>query len=110
MKSSDSRRGPARKVGLFTLGLGVLWAKMALAAGEGGGGFDMSKLLTGLLDSLIYSVLGLLLLVIAYKVFGAVVPFDLNKELSEDDNPAVGVFMAGIFIALGLVIAAAISG
>jgi uncharacterized membrane protein YjfL (UPF0719 family) len=37
------------------------------------------------------------------------VPFDLNKELAEDDNPAVGVFMAGIFVAVGLIIASAIA-
>jgi putative membrane protein len=71
---------------------------------------DLTRLLTGVLDSAIYTVLGVLLLVVAYKVVGAVVPFDLNKELSEDDNTAVGVFMAGIFIAVGLVIASAISG
>lgn len=108
MKRAVSMKVPVRKAGLFALGLGTLWTRVALA--EGGAGFDAGRLLAGLLDSVIYSVLGLVLLVVAYKVFGAVVPFDLNKELAEDDNPAVGVFMAGVFVALGLVIAAAISG
>ena len=111
MKRSDGSRIPARKVGLFVLGLGVIWTKLALAqpAAAAAPG-HVQRLLYGLLDSAIYSVLGMLLLVVCYKLFSVVVPFDLNKELAEDDNPAVGVFMAGIFIAVGLVVAAAIGG
>ena len=92
--------------GLLSFGMVAMMSRTALAAG----GMDMGKVLGGVVDSLVYTVLGILLLVISYKVFGAVVPFDLNKELAEDDNTAVGVFMAGIFIAVGLVISAAISG
>ena len=112
MKRSDGSRIPVRKVGLFALGLGVLWTKLALAqpAAAAAAPGHVQRLLYGLLDSAIYSVLGMLLLVVCYKLFSVVVPFDLNKELSEDDNPAVGVFMAGIFVALGLIISAAISG
>ena len=69
----------------------------------------MDRLLGGVLESAIYTVLGLILLILSYKAFGAILPFDLNKELAEDDNPAVGVFMAGVFIAVGLIVAAAIS-
>ena len=101
-----TKRWGARPSGLLALGLVAMGTRTAMAAD----GIDMSKVLSGVVDSLVYTVLGILLLVISYKVFGAVVPFDLNKELSEDDNTAVGVFMAGIFIAVGLVIAAAISG
>ncbi len=101
----NNRRG-AGPWSLLTLGLLAMTSRTALAAG----GMDMSKVMGGVVDSLVYTVLGILLLVISYKVFGAVVPFDLNKELAEDDNTAVGVFMAGIFIAIGLVISAAISG
>ena len=92
--------------GLLSLGMVTMVSRTALAAG----GMDMGKVVGGVVDSLVYTVLGILILVISYKVFGAVVPFDLNKELAEDDNTAVGVFMAGIFIAVGLVISAAISG
>ena len=62
----------------------------------------------GALETVIYSILGIIVLVAGYKILCWIVPFDLNKELSEDDNPAVGVFVAGLFIALGLIIAAAI--
>ncbi len=110
VKGPNNRDGFRRSAGLATvatLGAVTMWSNTALAEG---GGMDMSRVMSGVVDSLVYTVLGILLLVISYKVFGAVVPFDLNKELAEDDNTAVGVFMAGIFIAVGLVISAAISG
>lgn len=69
---------------------------------------DLQALGSGILETLIYSVLGIIILIGAYKILSWVVPFDLNKELSEDDNPAVGIFVAGMFIALGLIIAASI--
>lgn len=108
VNGTNDRKSARRVAGPLTLGVIAMWANTALAQGKGG--VDMSRVMAGVVDSLVYTVLGILLLVISYKVFGAVVPFDLNKELSEDDNTAVGVFMAGIFIAIGLVISAAISG
>jgi len=112
VKRSDGTKLPVRKAGLFALGIGVLWTKLALAqpAAAAAAPSHVQRLLWGLLDSAVYTVLGMLLLVVCYKLFAVVVPFDLNKELSEDDNPAVGVFMAGVFVAVGLVIAAAIGG
>lgn len=58
--------------------------------------------------SLFYSFLGIVVLVIAYKLLTAVVPFDINKKLAEGNNTAVGIFVAGAFIAIGLIVAASI--
>ena len=102
---------------LVALGLATMWISVALGAQEAAGAaakegcaclLDWSKLFQGFIESIVYSILGVIVLIVAYKVIGWIVPFDLNKELSEDDNPAVGVFMAGIFVAIGLVIASAI--
>lgn len=107
----QARRAHRKLVAPMSAGLVTLWTAVALAQDAGAAaGVNTSRVVAGVVDSLVYTVLGILLLVISYKVFGAVVPFDLNKELAEDDNTAVGVFMAGIFIAIGLVISAAIGG
>jgi uncharacterized membrane protein YjfL (UPF0719 family) len=58
--------------------------------------------------SLVYSVLGIVILTLGFKILGWVTPFDLNKEISEDDNVAAGVLVAGMMIGLGIIIAAAI--
>jgi len=102
-----TKKAAAKATGLMSVAMVSLWSSLAMA--QESGGMDPGRILAGVVDTLVYTVLGILMLVISYKVFGAIVPFDLNKELAEDDNPAVGVFMAGIFVAVGLIIASAIA-
>lgn len=60
--------------------------------------------------SVLYGLLGILLAVVGYKVFELILPFDVTKELSEDDNPAVGVVMAAVILGVSIIMAAAIHG
>ena len=63
-----------------------------------------------LLLSLIYSAVGIGIFMIAYKVIEMVMPFDLNKELAEDQNTAVGVLVGSVMLGLALIIASAMHG
>ncbi|MBF2053061.1 MAG: DUF350 domain-containing protein [Candidatus Sericytochromatia bacterium] len=62
-----------------------------------------------LLVSLIYAVLGMIFLMVAYKVFDIVNALEFTKEL-EKNNQALGTVIAGFFIAMAIIIAAAIHG
>ncbi len=62
----------------------------------------------GVLASVIYSALGIIVLLIGFKLFDVATPFSLNKEIAEDQNVAAGVVVAGIMIGLGLIVAASI--
>lgn len=62
-----------------------------------------------LLVSLVYSVLGMIFLMIAYKVFDLVNALEFTKEL-EKNNQALGTVIAGFFIAIAIIVAAAIHG
>lgn len=62
-----------------------------------------------LIVSVVYAVLGMVLLMIAYKVFDLVNGLDFTKEL-QNNNQALGTVIAGFFIAIAIVIAAAIHG
>lgn len=57
----------------------------------------------------LFTLFGLLMFWLSYVLIEKAAPFDLRKELTEDDNPAVGVMLAGMFIGIGIIIAAAIS-
>jgi len=71
---------------------------------------EMRALTPGvLLVSLIYSVLGMIFLMVAYKVFDIVNALEFTKEL-EKNNQALGTVIAGFFIAIAIIIAAAIHG
>ena len=59
-------------------------------------------------DTSVYSIMGLIILLVGFKVFDLFTPYKLHKELAEDQNVAIGVMVAGLFIALAIVIASAI--
>ncbi len=58
--------------------------------------------------SIFSALLGILLFILAYKVYDLIVPFDLTKELEEDQNIAVGIVIAGMIIGISIIIAATI--
>ena len=63
-----------------------------------------------LVASAVYAALGLIVFAIAWKVAEKLLPFNLIKELTEDDNVAVGIVMAVVILGLALIIASAIHG
>ena len=61
----------------------------------------------GILSSVIYFAIGLVACALGYKIFDWITPFDLDKEIDEH-NIAAGIVIAGIFIAVAIVVSAAI--
>jgi putative membrane protein len=60
------------------------------------------------ISALVFALLGVVLFVVAFLIFDKLTPGSLWKELLEDQNPALGNLMAGVAIALAIIIAAAI--
>ncbi|HET8932098.1 MAG TPA: DUF350 domain-containing protein [Polyangiales bacterium] len=60
--------------------------------------------------SLVYALVGILIFMLAFKLAQRFLPFDVVKELVEDDNVAVGILMAAVILGLALIIASAIHG
>lgn len=62
-----------------------------------------------LLVSLVYSILGMIFLMVAYKVFDLVNALEFTKELQKN-NQALGHVISGFFIAIAIIIASAVHG
>ena len=60
--------------------------------------------------SIIYAVLGMILLYVGYKVFDLVTPTDMQKKIFEENNVAVAVTVGAFILGLAVVIGAAIHG
>ena len=58
--------------------------------------------------TIVYSLIGFITFALAFWVLDLVTPFSFRKEIEEDQNIALGIILAGVFIGLGLIIAAAI--
>ena len=61
-----------------------------------------------LLASVVYSAVGVVIFLIAYKLLERFMPFNVDKELAEDQNTAVGIVVGSVMIGLAIIIAAAI--
>lgn len=56
-------------------------------------------------NTALWLAVGLIFFVIGYKVLDWVLPLDLNQEIQKS-NTAAGITVAGLFIAMGLIVAA----
>jgi uncharacterized membrane protein YjfL (UPF0719 family) len=60
----------------------------------------------GAIETVIFGLLGIALLLVGYKAFQMIVPWDVNKEIEADHNTAVAIVLAGLFIGVSVIIAA----
>ena len=58
--------------------------------------------------TIVYSVLGFVLLGVGLWMMEKVTPFSIRKEIEEDQNVALGVIMAGCLIAIAVIVGAVI--
>jgi uncharacterized membrane protein YjfL (UPF0719 family) len=62
-----------------------------------------------ILSSIVYSIIGILIFAAALFLMDKISPFSLRKEIEEDQNTALAIIMGSIFIALAIIIQAAIT-
>ena len=66
------------------------------------------KVIAGfIIEGIIFSIVGLIVLMVGYKVFDMATPYDLNKQIAEENNVAAGIAVAGVLVSLGIIVAAA---
>lgn len=68
----------------------------------------MGRFLVTIILMIIYSAVGVGILMIAYRLVDTFAPFDLEKKIAEDNSTAAALFLVGIFIALGYILGSVI--
>lgn len=63
-----------------------------------------------ILNSLIFSLLGIIILLIAYFILEKCTPENTWKEVTEKNNVAVAIVLASFIIGISMIISAAIHG
>ena len=69
----------------------------------------MDTVLPNMLLSLIFALLGFVLLFLGFKVFDWLTPTDLAKSVFHDGNVAAAILAGAFIVALAMVVAASIS-
>jgi hypothetical protein len=60
-----------------------------------------------IVEGIVFSIVGLIILMVGYKVFDMATPYDLNRQIAEENNTAAGIAVAGVLVSLGIIVAAA---
>ena len=77
---------------------------VAFAQEVGRRGADMTG--WSILSTLVYGLLGITLCVLGYFAFDKIAGLSLQHELVEDENVALGIMLAGVFVGIAIVVAA----
>ena len=73
-------------------------------------GAAQGRLWVHLLAAVVFSIVGVAVLTISFKVMTKLSPFSIKKEIEEDQNVALAIIMGAVIIGLSIIIAAAIMG
>jgi uncharacterized membrane protein YjfL (UPF0719 family) len=63
-----------------------------------------------LIESIVYSLIGIVMFALSFVIIKLVTPFSLRKEIEEDQNTALAIMIGSVILGLAIVIAAAIGG
>lgn len=100
-----------RKLG-GPLAVGVLLiisATAASAQGDPVAAAPGGRLLDQVISTLVFSLLGIVLAIVGFKLFDAVIPFSLEKEICEKNNLSVAILSAAMVLGVCLIIAAVVT-
>ena len=70
---------------------------------------DVAGTITNLVLSLVFAILGFILLFVGYRVFDALTPTDLNKRIFEEGNVAAAILAGAFVVGLAIIVAMAIN-
>ena len=70
---------------------------------------NWSQILYGILDTAIYSIVGLIIMGIGFLLITVFSPFSIKKEIEDDQNIALGVIIGAVIIGISIIIASVIS-
>ena len=74
------------------------------------GSIDWVTVTKTLIESIVYSLIGIAMFAASFIIIKLVTPFSLRKEIEEDQNTALAILIGSVILGLAIVIAAAIGG
>jgi putative membrane protein len=63
---------------------------------------------TALLNALVFAILGVVILILAFKVLDKLTPYNLWKEIIEEQNSALAILAGLMALGIAIIVAAAV--
>ena len=99
-------------IGLKALGWALILGSAGAAAfGQAGARsrtFDAGTFGTQILSTIVFGFIGIFITIVGFKMFDAVIKFDMAEEICEKQNIAVAILSAAMIIAIGMIVAVAV--
>lgn len=92
---------------LWSAGGALILAASALAQ-DGttrGGTWQPTTLLWAIISTLIFGLLGIVMAILGFKLFDALTPFQLEREICEKQNIAVAILCGAMVLGICIIIA-----
>lgn len=70
---------------------------------------DWNSLLYGIIDTVIYSIIGIIMMTIGFLIINLFAPFSIKKEIEDDQNISLGIIIGSVIIGISIIIASVIS-
>lgn len=64
----------------------------------------------GVISSIVYSIIGIVILVLSFYIVEKITPHNLYKKIVEENNIAIAIVGAGFILAIAVIISSAIRG
>lgn len=99
-----------RKVSLACVSLAVFAAgAVPTYAASGEGPWHPTSFPDAIIATFVFGLVGIVLAIIGFKLFDLITPFNLEKEMCENKNIAVGILCGAIVLGICWIVAAAMS-
>lgn len=72
----------------------------------------MSNLMTlvyGIVETIIYSLVGIVMMGLGFLIIKIFTPFSIKKEIEEDQNTSLGIIIGAIILGISIIVASVIS-
>ncbi len=69
---------------------------------------DIAALGVGILDTVIYSLVGVILMALGFFLVNLVTPFSVKKEIEEDQNISLGIIIGAVILGISIIVASVI--
>lgn len=63
-----------------------------------------------IVDSVVYSVIGTVILLVSFWIIEKILPFSITKEIADDQNVGLGIILGAFILGISIIISSAIRG
>ncbi len=70
---------------------------------------DWSVVLYGIIDTVVYSLVGIVLMGLGFLIISFFTPFSIKKEIEDDQNISLGIIIGAVILGISIIVASVIS-